>query len=451
MKKIICVALLAVIACSVFAQFGQPKKIQSVEVESKKLDAFVEELEGLMGVAIGSALSLDDAKKYDRYKEKNGTYYVSGLKKLEFALSRYCYIEREKFSKSYVAGYWIKADNHKCLEVDLMEKLCGMTGNAYDSEVGYDGFVVKDKNKERKIDVNIERGSGCYYLVTIKCDDVGKFLSDDDVAEEGDIKVAIAEKENAEKKAKADADAKKVADEKDAVELDSSKTKLFNAAIVDSLSNRRTCIESVGVDFPVKSLCGFKLGATIEESLKLVKDGKCDLPDWARVEGAALVYKGKLVKPFRKFTDVALKFCGRAGLQEIRLRGKVSSENYSKEDIQTELSNIIMMMEKKFEIKMKVLRDVHGIDSAEWVHKQKLPVGMRKQFLNDKVDPDEYWISPRREEECSIERIFLNDIRDEGEMSLTLGSSFLMNYSKLLKWRVNHKAMSKSDEGFDDL
>lgn len=450
MKNQIVVVVACVVAAHAFAQFGQPRHIQKFKVNAKACDAFVEKLEGMMGVAIGSPLSDEDAKKYDRYKEKNGTYYVSGLKKLDFALSRYCFIEREKFNNSYITGYWIKADDHKCLENDLMSRICNMAGQTYDSDAGSDGFTVHDGERGRSINVSIERGSGSYYLVLVQCDDVGKFLANEDLSEEQGFNEAAAEKEESMKKAAASAKAKHDADESAAAELDAVKTKQFNTAVADSLAKKQTNIESVGIDFPVKSLCGFRLGSTVEESLKLVKDGRCDQPDWARVEGASLVYKGVLKKPFRKFTDVELRFCGRAGLQEIRLRGKVSRENYSKEDIQAELSNVISMLERKFSVKMRVIRDVSGIDAAEWGHEQELPAGVRKQFLDDKIDPNEDWISPRVKK-CRIERIFLNNLRDSEEFSLILGSAFIMHYADLLKWRVNHKTMDGEGEGFDDL
>ena len=455
-------AVLAVIMPALaLAQSEQPKRVQKFDVETKVCESFIEKLEENLGVAIGHRLTEKDMEEYNRFyrglenTDRDGSFHVIGLKKrMPFFLMHTCYVAHGTSDVLQVSGYRVKADKRLCTEAGFLEKLCEWGGLAYDGDAGVDGFSVHDKTVGRSISVVVERTPGTSYVVTVRCDDVRKFVLQKEVDAEIVRKKVLKEREEAERvyrkeceeaerKAEEAELAERVAAERAVAKLDAAKTKMFKDAILYSLANGRTDIENIGVDFPVKSLCGFRLGASVKEFKNLV--GGCKLESGNN----GLTYKGKLAKPFRLFTNVSLSISKWAGLWNVRFSSEeINGENYTYEDMEKEVAIVVAMLEKKFGIKLNHNpKDTH----ATWYEYQEITPGMRRVW-DDNVNPDDPYASLSSmavKGNTLIESVYVTF--SDRKLELQFGSAFIAGYGDLLRWRVNHKKIASDNEGFDVL
>lgn len=132
------------------------------------------------------------------------------------------------------------------------------------------------------------------------------------------------------------------------------------------------------LDIPIKSLCGFKLGAPPSQVSHLIQnDDGTPVEDflaavWAGWSGGsndeayyACTYR--LVKPFRLFTRARMDFKDRGvglHLDEVRLIADIS--NVSKESWTKEMMTIVGLLEKKFGIKFEKGGYYSGCDGYTW-------------------------------------------------------------------------------------
>lgn len=190
-RKVFFAAATSLIFGELLAGFGSPKAIQQCEIDSSAYDAFEEKLVAFFGVYVGGPLTEDEELSLNRNKGRDGTYYISRMKRMDGCLSRYCYVEKKQHY--YVSGYWLQLDGGKITSDDMMDRVCKMAGDiSYDAQKGRDGVEISEKDGERIVVINTVADNGRYYLFKLKCEDVSAFLDEDSQKEESQ---AIAESE----------------------------------------------------------------------------------------------------------------------------------------------------------------------------------------------------------------------------------------------------------------
>lgn len=106
------------------------------------------------------------------------------------------------------------------------------------------------------------------------------------------------------------------------------------------------------LDIPIKSLCGFKLGAPPSQVQDLLQHD-----DGTPVQNLYRVHNGdsfRLAKPFRLFTNVKVEFADRGfgkHLVAVKLWGKIAREKTTEESWRAEMKAIAEMIGKKFGIR----------------------------------------------------------------------------------------------------
>lgn len=146
----------------------------------------------------------------------------------------------------------------------------------------------------------------------------------------------------------------------------------------EKAARERAKLEAEGepfeVDAPVKSLCGFSIGATPSSVNKALFENPSEGTDM--VSGEYTMY-GKLATPFRHFDFAELKFeplpvLGGKHLSRVILRAWDEPTLETREECLEEIKSIAAMMEKKFGIKFKTQTDAlpgfggGNITSFEW-------------------------------------------------------------------------------------
>ena len=201
--------------------------------------------------------------------------------------------------------------------------------------------------------------------------------------------------------------------------------------------------EKLGINFPVKGICGFVFGQAEAEALKLVR-----ITQQTKQYVACDYWDCELIKPFRKFDRVSLHFKPKTGLASFELKAKVNRLEYTDADIQKELETVIGMLEKKLSIKFEISKDVSGVSQATWKIKQRLPKQLEDDIkLCNTID----WGDSRNGE--TIEWLHVtNHAQDElGEIEIGFTSIFHMQINPLLEWLCNRKTFDNADDGFDAL
>lgn len=128
------------------------------------------------------------------------------------------------------------------------------------------------------------------------------------------------------------------------------------------------------LDIPVKSLCGFKLGAPPSQVRDLLqKDDGMPVDDLMWVRRGERTYR--LAKPFRLFTKATVEFADMGfgmHLVRVNLQGEIDREKTTEESLAAEMQATAELIEKKFGIKFS--KDYHG--NYSWSEEN------RKEFID---------------------------------------------------------------------
>jgi len=281
------------------------KPLPVVAVEESDFNKFLENLPKVFGLSIGSALTDAEVSKLEKNNKGNNRYYFRRIVKPNYCISCDCYVTHEPLQQYYVSGFYAKADRTKCTEEDMLKSMCDLADLSLEGDVDKRGLRLHDAKNQRSVSIQTEVGNGCYYLITMKCDEVSKCLGESDRAAEIELSAKAKQEEvDAERKiAKENEEYKRLAAEK-AIQAErkaqevSEKEEAFNVAFSKALKSAGKCpvdVAHVGIEFPVVALCGFKLGDTTECVSRLLKNPV------RSTQGRDIIYKGMLVKPFRKF------------------------------------------------------------------------------------------------------------------------------------------------------
>lgn len=107
------------------------------------------------------------------------------------------------------------------------------------------------------------------------------------------------------------------------------------------------------LDIPVKSLCGFKLGAPPSQVRDLLqKDDGTPADDLIWLRNSARTYR--LAKPFRLFTNARVEFADSGfgmHLDCVTLQGEIDREKTTEESLAAEMKATAELIERKFGIK----------------------------------------------------------------------------------------------------
>lgn len=118
--------------------------------------------------------------------------------------------------------------------------------------------------------------------------------------------------------------------------------------------NAENACEPIELDVPIKSLCGFMLGAAPKQIKPLILNDDGSL---VKIIGRTEYGVYRLVTPFRVFSEAELRFTSKAyekHLSSVVFKAFLSRDEYTDESIAAEMKTIVQMLEKKFGIQFKV-------------------------------------------------------------------------------------------------